>query len=262
MPLFPFHPGVPVRVVGKLRGELLPKLHAYPVTVLPEDSEESPALVISYGGDGTLLGAERDFPEIPKFALRDRTHNPRCAAHAEDECLRAFFGGELACMTFDKLTARVSSNKKTLTALNDIVLSRHLQPMGAIRYRVRCADTGRMLLPQVISDALVVATPYGSTGYFQSITRGNFQTGIGLAHSNPTEGLSYQILAPGTRLEVELLRGPALVQAGNNPDAIDLHDGDFLTIEPASQHAHIYGMEAFRCLECLNRRRNGEVLRQ
>lgn len=251
---FKIHDNLAVKVIGRLREELLPLLKPYRLNIL-EDDATAPELIISYGGDGTLLGTERDFPGIPKLPLRDRSHNPRCALHSERQCLEAFFGGKMRCDSLCKLQATSLDDGKVLTALNDIVISRQIHPLGAIRYRVR--RNGEILRPQVIADALVIATPYGSTGYFQSITRGNFQEGIGLAFSNSMDGLLFQIIPDSDTIEIEILRGPAIVQAGNNPENLCLSDGQTIRVTRAPVQAKIFGLDAFRCKECFALRKDG-----
>ena len=56
-----------VAVVGRNLDDLLPMLKMFPCKIV----EEAPDLVISHGGDGALLGAERQFPGVPKCPLRD-----------------------------------------------------------------------------------------------------------------------------------------------------------------------------------------------
>ena len=246
--------GLAVKVVGRYAAELLPLLQKYPVRILlPEDSS-APELVIAYGGDGTLLGAERDFPGVPKLPLRDKSHNPRCERHSEEQCLEAFFGGAYACETLGKLCIRSEDGQEQL-ALNDIVLSRQFHPLGAIRCRIE--KDGILLRPQVIADCLVFSTPSGSTGYFQSVTRGTFAEGLGLAYGNPMEGEAFQIFPANSRLEIKILRGPAFVQADNSPEVFKVLDGKRLTVQAAPQPARVFGMEAFRCRECYLLRRNG-----
>lgn len=252
---FPIREPLPAKVVGRYREELLPLLAPYPVRILAPEDPAPPALVISYGGDGTLLGAERDFPGIPKLPLRDRSHNPRCPLHGEARCLEHFFHGDFAPAHFSKLRAR-GAHGEELVALNDLVIARHLHPLGAIR--VRLWQDGAVLFPQVIADAVVIATTYGATGYFQSITRGTFQRGIGVAFSNAVEGECFRVIAPESRLEVELLRGPAIVQAGNNPEGLALPEGERLLVLPDPRQATIYGLEAFRCRKCHRLRQDGQ----
>lgn len=251
---FPILSPLPVQVVGRFREELLPLLADTPLVPLPPEARETPALVISYGGDGTLLAAEREFPGIPKLPIRDRSHNPRCPHHGERSCLNEFLQGNTPARIFPKLQA-IGPEGKTLLALNDLAIVRHLHPLGAIRIRIR--QDGALLFPQVIADALIVATPYGATGYFQSITRGTFQQGLGLAFSNPVEGESFLVLRPDASLDVELLRGPALVQAGNNPQGFSLQEGEHLQVALSPKTATLYGLEAFRCRECQRLRQDG-----
>lgn len=253
MPFPPKTTGSPIRakVVGQYRDELLPLLSEYPVEILDTDSSETPGLVFSYGGDGTLLGAERDFPGIPKLPLRDKSHNPRCQRHCERQCLDAFFEGRIALTEYMKL--RASVHGRELTALNDIVLERRLHPLGAIRFQA--SVNGGAPLPRVIADALVIATPYGSTGYFKSITRGAFERGIGLAYSNPIDGEQFLVVGEDSSISVKILRGPAILQTGNSPKGVELTDGDEFTIAAAREKARIYGLDEFRCQECYNLRR-------
>ena len=55
----PRQPLLKVRLVGRNCADLRPLLKRYPLELLPEASRETPQLVISSGGDGSLLGAER-----------------------------------------------------------------------------------------------------------------------------------------------------------------------------------------------------------
>ena len=235
------------RLTGRNLDDLAPLLERYTeARRLPDDSAERPDLVICHGGDGTLLQAEREFPCIPKFAIRDRANNPKCPLHGEDEELEQFFSGRLPGHPLHRLQARLASGK-TLFGLNDIVVARKVQ-LGAIRTRIR--QDGRMLCPIMISDGLILCSPFGSTGYFQSITRGHFQCGLGLAYNNPMSGESFTILDENSEVEVEILRGPATVMADNNPDLCELADDEFLTIRYAPESTLVFGLEAFRCPEC------------
>ena len=252
-PQFLTKKGLKVKLVGRNLDELLPLLAPYSLQVVDDKDVTTPELVISHGGDGSLLGAERDFPGIPKFPLRDRKNNPKCPCHHEELLLRQLFTGKLEGTFLAKLTA-VTEQGERLDGINDIVISREVH-LGAIRTRIR--ENGRILRGQVISDGVVFCTPFGSTGYFQSITRGNFQRGIGIAFSNSMDGDSFTVLPEDATLELELLRGPACLVADNNPRILPLADGARVKLLLTAQATPVFGLEAFRCQDCYLLRRNG-----
>ena len=243
-----------VRLVGRNCADLRPLLERFPVELLPEKSRTRPDLVVSSGGDGSLLGAEREYPGVPKFPIRDRANNPKCPLHHEEKMLAEFFAGRLAAQSLPRIVATLPDGTE-LMGLNDIVLSRK-NLLATIRYRIR--QDGRMLRPQVIADSLILSTAFGSTGYFQSITRGNFQHGLGIACNNPLDGEIFTVLPEDAALEVELLRGPAVVMADNNPRLVSLETGARIGIRLSQGRTLVYGLEAFRCQDCYFLRRNGK----
>ena len=238
-----------VAVTGRNLDDLLPMLRLFPADVV----DDNPDLVISYGGDGSLLGAEQRFPGIPKCPLRDFRQNPKCPAHADLSILEKLFRGELDVTQLPKLTVEFEDGA-SLCGINDIVIARQ-QIASAIRYRIWL--DGHLFRPQVVADSLVVATPFGSTGYFQSITRGTFLTGLGLAFPNAMDLAGFSIIHPDASIAVELIRGPAEVVADNDPHIRTLDSGARLRIRQLEEKTTVYGLEAFRCLDCYNLRRNG-----
>ncbi|MBQ4480708.1 MAG: hypothetical protein II943_08725 [Victivallales bacterium] len=245
--------GLKVKLVGRNLEDLRPLLKPYSVQLIEDGDNTTPDLVISHGGDGSLLGAEREYPGIPKFPLRDRRNNPKCPRHEEPTLLKQLFKGELPGDALPKLVATTQAGER-LSGLNDIVVSREVH-LGAIRTRLY--ENGRLLRAQVIADGVVFCTAFGSTGYFQSITRGNFQRGIGIAFSNSMDGDSFTILPENAVIELELLRGPASLVADNNPCILPLADGARLSLRLARQRTLVFGLEAFRCQDCYLLRRNG-----
>ncbi|NLF92837.1 MAG: hypothetical protein GX564_03030 [Oligosphaeraceae bacterium] len=241
----------PLRVLvrGRNLEDLLPWLRRFAVELV----DEHPDLVITHGGDGSLLGAERDYPGVPKCPLRDRRQNPKCPRHSELSTLEKLFAGQLQRSSLEKLVA-VTASGEELRGINDLVLSRELLS-SAIRYRI--VVDGELFRPQVVSDSLVIATPFGSTGYFQSITRGNFRTGIGLAFNNAMEGSGFSVLPVFTRLEVQILRGPAVLVADNDPQILRLKDGETLLVRLSDSKTTVYGLDVFRCPDCYQLRRDG-----
>ena len=238
-----------VTIVGRNLDELEPMLKMFPCEIV----EENPDLVISYGGDGSLLGAERTFPGVPKCPLRDRKENPKCPKHSELSTLTRLFAGELQKIELVKLEA-VTESGRSIRGINEILVDRTRDTV-AIRYRIWI--DGQLFRPQVVADSLLVATPFGSTGYFQSITHGNFQNGLGLAFNNSMDLLSYSIVKEDSKVTVQLLRGPAFVGADNDPEKIELDTDDSLTIQATAERTALYGLDVFRCPDCYDLRKHG-----
>jgi len=207
--------------------------------------EDNPEFVIAYGGDGALLGAERDFPNIPKLPLRDWRTSHKCPKHSEEAILQKFIDNKLKKESIIKLKATV--NKQTLCGLNDITIHTN-NTVSAVRYRIWL--NGQLYNNQIIGDGLIIATPFGSTGYFRSITRSIFQVGLGVAFNNSTEPLDHLVIADKGNIKVEILRGPAILCADNNPSKIVLHKGEYINITTHTKQTKIYGLDIFRCKEC------------
>jgi len=215
--------------------------------------EEAPDLVICYGGDGSLLGAERTWPGVPKCPIRDVRRNPKCPQHGDDQVLARLVTGDLQTSRLLRLEAEAPGGRR-LHAINDIVVTKE-NIASAVRTRIRIDD--EVFRAQNVGDGLLVATPFGSTGYYQSITRGCFRTGIGLAFNNPMDWLGYIVLPESTVVTVEILRGPAQLLADNDPSRVCLGDGDRLVVRRLPETTLAYGIDIFRCRECYHLRRNG-----
>lgn len=238
-----------VAICGRHLDDLRGHLERFPVTV----TDESPDVVISYGGDGSLLGAERDWPGIPKCPIRDVKRNPKCPKHGEEQVLEMLIGGQLRESRLMKLVAEAADSTQ-LMALNDIVISKQ-NIASAVRTRIWLDD--ELFIPQNVGDGVLVATPFGSTGYYKSITRGSFRVGLGLAFSNPMTWTDYVVVADTTVITVEILRGPALLLADNDPVRVALHDEDRLVLKRAPQDTVAYGVDIFRCRDCYRLREDG-----
>ncbi len=231
-----------IAVRGRHLADLYPLLARYPVEIV----EQHPELVISYGGDGALLGAEREFPGIPKVPIRDRRSTPKCDRHTEELVLAELFGQRLKESRLSKVKA-CHDGRVVAVGLNDIVISR-LLIASAVRYRIWLND--ELYAHQIVGDGLVVSTPFGSTGYYRSITHSLFRLGLGLAFNNSTEPVNHLVLEETTRIIVEILRGPAVLLADNDPHETALKKGDKIEITVTDQQAIIIGLDVFRCPEC------------
>ncbi|MCK4997546.1 hypothetical protein KAS08_04530 [Candidatus Pacearchaeota archaeon] len=193
--------------------------------------EENPDLVISYGGDGMFLIAERIFSGVPKILIRDSDVGNM--AYDLDVCdvLDLYLEGRYEVEEIKKLkgTHRGRFEFRSLMGVNDIVLRNSL-PTEAIRfrYRVNSGDWSDVL----IGDGLVVSTSYGSNkgAYFYSIVGKSFESGIGVAFNNVTGDIEHLYLKSSDKFEIEIVRGIGVMVTDNNRDFINLESGDKIVI--------------------------------
>ena len=230
-----------IKLIGKNLGDIRPLLEER--GFLPDS--ESPELIIAHGGDGTMLQAEREFPGIPKFPIRDERTAPRCECHSYARQLDDLCAGRLSRTFLKKISASI--NGQTLVALNDVFVH-NFDRGSALRYRVRI--DGELYAHEIVGDGVGLATPHGSTAYYRSITHSIFRVGLGLAFSNSTEEVSHLVLGEDSVVEVEIVRGPGLVVADNNPRQLRVEDGDVITFRQIPETAEILGLGDFMCAKC------------
>lgn len=226
---------------GKNTQELAPLVKSLSFELVEKD----PDVVLSYGGDGTLLAAEHNFPNTPKLPIRDSQVCIKCAQHSDEVLLTKLKNNELTLTTYQKLEANFLENR--VTALNDIVI-RNALPTHAIRFTVK--KNGQPVTEDtVIGDGVIAATPFGSTGYFQSITRKTFDQGFGLAFNNPVREIS-PLFFQNDIITIEIVRGPATLSFDNSQTIYSLGQKDTVEIKASSQKALIYSPQTLRCPDC------------
>ena len=208
--------------------------------------DEKPDFVISYGGDGALLGAERAFPGVPKIPIRDQVSNPKCEKHSEKAHIRLLMNGALVSSELMKLKA-TDADGNSIQAINDIVLH-NADPRSAVRYRIWL--NGEPVRHQVVGDGVVAATPFGSTAYYRSITRSSFQAGIGIAFNNSTDPFDHIVLRETSVIRIQVTRGPAVLYADNDPRELVIEEGASVLIKKADASVVYWGLDAFRCEQC------------
>jgi NAD+ kinase len=187
-------------------------------------------VVICYGGDGTLLGAERDYPGIPKLPLKNSGHCHLCSNIPNEKLLGLLVKNSLKFKEFNKIEALIGNKK--IIALNDIIIA-HKFPNSAIRFRVNDG-------PELIGDGVVISTVFGSTGYFNSITHHVITDGIGIAFNNIHPGpKSFEIVSEDAVIKIALTRGPAVLAADNDPNLIDFAENQEIFVKKSDQIATI-----------------------
>ncbi len=230
-------------LLGSNAGDIHPLLRELGIEIV-SDPKKADALV-TYGGDGTLIGAELEFPGVPKLPIRDGTTCAKCARHLDRAMLERLLRGDLEETRLMKLGATVGS--RTLTGLNDISI-RNSNLRSAVRFVV--SVNGERATDEVIGDGLVISTPFGSSAYFRSITNTTFRSGIGIAFNNCTEFNNHLVLHEDDEILVQIVRGPASMTADNNPQVIDLDSGNDVVVKPSAGYARIFGLDALRCPFC------------
>ncbi len=214
-----------------------PKSHEIIKTVEAHGFEvvsENPDMVVSYGGDGTLMRSEHMYPGIPKLPLRASAVCKLCSPVSNDEVLEKVKQNRYSIEEFWKLN--VVAHGETYVGVNDVIVH-NKDPRHAIRYDV--AVNNKKILEGVIGDGVVVATPFGSTGYYRSITDSYFEVGMGLAFNNSTEQSDHIVLKENSVIRITIARGPAIVYVDNRKESIELSDGDFAEIQKSSEVARI-----------------------
>ncbi len=200
--------------------------------------EENPEVVISYGGDGMFLIAERIFPGVPKILIRDSEVGNQ--AHDRDILEIMDFCSQDLCDIEEirklKAVHRGRFEVRSLVGVNDIVIRNSL-PTEAIRFRYRIK--GGEWSHVFIGDGLVISTPYGSSkgAYFYSIAQRSFDSGIGMAFNNVTEKTEPVFISSKDEFEVELVRGFGVLVSDNNRDFINLESGDKVEVGLADEVA-------------------------
>lgn len=207
--------------------------------------EDKPNVIISYGGDGTLLSAERKFPGIPKLPIRDSKVCKKCSNHTTEVLLEALGQGKINFQEFPKLEAK--SGSEDILAINDIVV-RNTTPMHALRFRM--FKNSEAVKPDVIiGDGVVATTPFGSSGYYASVTRTTITRGFALAFSNTTQKIEPLKFQSGDEIKLAVVRGPGSLSSDNNPRIITLREGDEVKIFPSRHNARIF-IDPLRCENC------------
>jgi len=195
-------------------------------------SERKPDIIISYGGDGTFLLAEQKYPGIPKTLFRFSKICNKCHNLPINHALDLLKKKKYKIISHKKLQARVG--KKTLLATNDIVF-RNATPTHAIRFKIWV--NGKQIDDELIGDGVLVATTFGSTGYFYSITKKTFKKGIAIAFNNTTVKHDPIFLPEHAKIRILVTRGKVQLGADNQPKILTLGEKKSVTITVSTKKA-------------------------
>ncbi|MEM0473607.1 MAG: hypothetical protein QXF88_02710 [Candidatus Aenigmatarchaeota archaeon] len=196
--------------------------------------KDDPDFVISVGGDGTVLLSERLYPSIPKLTIKTSNTCRKCQYMPSQlkHCLELIKNGKYEMEEESKIEAKFKGKK--ILALNEIQIH-NKKPTVAIRFSVKSTN---FFQNNVIGDGLVISTPFGSTGYYMSITGKTFKKGLGLAFNN-THNLKIKnvVLNEKSKINVKLLREDAWLLRDNDEKYFNLKEGDKFIAYKSSQRA-------------------------
>jgi len=196
--------------------------------------EDDPDYVVSFGGDGTLMKAEFAYPGVPKLLLRNSAVCKKCSPLPNDDIVSRFFDKRFSLEEMIKI--EVAAGGKKLAALNDVIIHNQ-DPRHAIRYKLWVDD--KEISRTIIGDGAVIATPFGSSAYYRSITHSFFDTGLGIAFNNSTEPFDHMVVPDTSTVRILIERGPALVFADNQKEFLELKQGEEVLVKKHPQKAKL-----------------------
>ncbi|MDP3971215.1 MAG: hypothetical protein Q8P90_06035 [bacterium] len=196
--------------------------------------KSNPDFILCYGGDGTLLYAEREYPGVPKVMIRHSRVCHNCARVTRETILSLLSRGKYYLREHPLLEA--ASKGSILYGLNDIIVG-HATINTSLRYSVSL--NGEPYGGEYLGDGLIVATPLGSTGYYQSVTQSTFQEGLGVAFNNTVNIIGHLVIASDTEVKVKVNRGPGLVVADNAKKFLRIDKGESVVIKQSHRSTHI-----------------------
>jgi len=224
-------------------------------SLLRERGVETPAqgpwdFIVIHGGDGSLLGAERDYPGVPKLPIRNGEEAPLCPLHSAKAQIDGLLSGSLSKSVLPKIAG--GANGRRLLGINDVFIHSR-NTVSALRYKVWIDE--ELYASEIVGDGVGVSTVHGSTAYYRSITHSVFRVGIGMAFSNSTELVNHLVLPESSIIRFKISRGPAELVADNSPAPIALNEGDEAVVSMTGETAIIHGLDVFMCQECRRLRR-------
>lgn len=231
-----------VLLFGPESDRLIPLINTYPELKLVESN---PEYVISFGGDGTLISAELQYPHVPKIPILNSKRGHRCIPHPPEEVIRRLAENRLFAYRYMKLHCSVYLGDKSqpsyqLECLNEVMVQKG-RINSALRFKLwidGISYEGEH--KEILGDGFMISTPFGSTAYFCNVTNGIFFRGIGVAFMATNEPVTHMVLPEEAILEVKITRGPAVLAYDNYPQSIALEEGDILIAKRSPHDAIIF----------------------
>ena len=195
--------------------------------------EKNPDFVLCYGGDGTILFSERKFPQVPKLVIKKSIICRKIDYNLLD------LENKLERIREKKFMIRkeikLETENKKLIGLNEIQVRAKL-PTNALRFST---FVNGKEFRNLIGDGVIIATPFGSTGYYKSTGGKKFKKGIGISFNNlHNRKIKSFVASEDSVIKVGINRGPAWIIADNNERFFELEDNNVYTIRKSASVAN------------------------
>ena len=191
--------------------------------------------ILVYGGDGSILYAEREYPSIPKLVFKTsiRFRKFEYSPHQLKEILKKVGDGNFRIQEEMKLEATFKGKK--LIALNEFQVRVSI-PTRALRFSVY---VNRQAFTNLIGDGVVVSTPFGSTGYYKSIGGKPFRKGIGIGFNNlHNTRVRPFVIDENLKVRIKVLREDAYLLYDNSEEFLRVRPNESLSIRKAKEKAN------------------------
>jgi len=222
--------------------EIRPLLKEFQIEELPRKRSSKPDYILVYGGDGTFLTSERDWPGVPKILIRRSRVSNEFIKKAPRKILDFIRKGDFQIKTFPKLVFHLGLIEGVATS--DIII-RNLNPNQALRFRLEGEKNTKVPNEEIVGDGLVFATPLGAKGYYRSMTRGDFTKGFSIAFNNPTKAFDPIFLDDDFSVKVKITRENSLVCLDNLPSFWYLRQTEEILVKKHPQNTQIVDTTSF-----------------
>lgn len=228
--------------------------------LIPDFALKNKKIRIMYGGDGEIVKHWREAKSQKQILFPIRNYG-LC-----DEHIR-FYTDVLAGSGSVKSVNIVSQPiirceayqiKRSFEALSEFTITPS-DPTEALRFNVYVNK--HLCFDNVISSGIIVSSPYGSTGYFGSVARTVFKSGIGFALISPTLGINNAVLSPTDEISISLVRNMNIkLTADKEIHEFEAFPEYVFEFSAANDNVQIIGLNEFRCAECRKNRYATEIV--
>jgi NAD+ kinase len=195
----------------------------------------NPDFIVCYGGDGTVLFSERRYPEVPKLIIKTSPVCRKCDYTLDElkNVLSKIREGNY-CL-YEKMKLETEAKGKRLVGLNEIQIHPKL-PIHAVRFSL---SVDGKEFEDLVGDGVIVAAPFGSTGYYKATGGKRFAKGIGISFNNlHNRNMESFVVPEDSIVKLTVSRGPAWLLADNNENLIELLAEDAVTIRRSESTAN------------------------